>query len=215
MENTTTFQAVINTLPVGGQLVNENGHCGLWTGAFTFMGDSQNRRVGLVYNVDRQSVQYVNADEPTPWFQVDNSNPPHEVTLLEPNEIRSDLVLKVGERSVAAKRQMNMLDEERRDHQKFKALVQDTLHQLWDEHDGDLTDFNGEHFDDLMEALGLEGRKKPYTVTIEVKYSIEVEVEASSEEAAVEMVDEDVSSYIADGIDIGYYEDVDITATEA
>jgi hypothetical protein len=66
-----------------------------------------------------------------------------------------------------------------------------------------------------MEALGLEGRKKPYTVTIEVKYSIEVEVEASSEEAAVEMVDEDVSSYIADGIDIGYYEDVDITATEA
>jgi hypothetical protein len=208
MENTTTFNEVVAVLPTGSQLMNENGHYGLWTGAFTFMGDSQNRRCGLVYNVDRQSVQYVNADEPSPWA-IPNTE------RMVPDEIRSDLVLKIGERSVAAKRLQNMLDEERRDHQKFKALVQDTLHQLWDEHDGDLTDFNGEHFDELMEALGLEGRKKPFTVTIEVKYSIEVEVEASSEEAAVEMVDEDVHSYICDGIDLGYYEDVDITATEA
>jgi hypothetical protein len=211
MENTTTFNEVVAVLPTGGQLMNENGHHGLWTGAFTFMGDSENRRCGLVYNVDRQSVQFVNADEPSPWSVIEGNDP----ALMESNEIRSDLALKVGERSVAAKRLQNMLDEERREHQKFKALVQDTLHGVWDEHDGDLTDFNGEHFDDLMEALGLEGRKKPYTVTIEVKYSIEVEVEASSEEAAVEMVDEDVSSYIADGIDLGYYEDVDITATEA
>lgn len=211
METTTTFNAVVNTLPVGGQLMNENGHSGLWTGAFTYMGDSQNRRCGLVYNVDRQTVQYVTADEVSPWIQVEGNSP----DLMESNEVVNDLVMKIGERSVAAKRHMNMLDEERAAHQKFKALVQDTLHQMWDEHDGDLADFNGEHFDELMEALGLEGRKKAYTVTIEVSYTIEVEVEASSEEAACEMVDEQSTEYIQDGIDLTYPDSIEFTATEA
>lgn len=211
MENTTTFLSVVEGRSIGTQLVNENGHSGLWTGAFTFMGDSQDRRCGLVYNVDRQSVQYVTADEASPWTPVEGNSP----DLLEFSEVVPDLVMKVGERAVAAKRYMNMLDEERAAHQKFKALVQDTLHEVWDDNEGDLSGFDGDQFDELMEALGLEGRKKPYTVTIEVSYTIEVEVEASSEEAACEMVDEQSTEYIQDGIDLSYPDSIEFTATLA
>jgi hypothetical protein len=68
---------------------------------------------------------------------------------------------------------------------------------------------------ELMQNNGLEGLTRKFTVTVHVNYTFEVEVEATSEDEARDLVDNDVYDYIRDNIDLSYYDDVDIEATEA
>ena len=76
--------------------------------------------------------------------------------------------------------------------------------------DSDYNDLN-----ELMQNNGLEGLTRKFTVSVHVSYTFEVEVEATSEDEARDLVDNNVYDYISDNIELSYYDDVDIEATEA
>lgn len=105
-----------------------------------------------------------------------------------------------------------------------KALVA-SLRNVLDSLQSDLADWaesnlaafecSYDELHELMQNNGLEGLKRKYTVTVHVNYTFEVEVEATSEDEARDLVDNDVYDYIRDNIDLSYYDDVDIEATEA
>jgi hypothetical protein len=67
---------------------------------------------------------------------------------------------------------------------------------------------------DLMLENDLEGLKRTFSVTIEVSYTVEVEVEASSEDEARDLVDNDVVDYLQDNIDLSDYNNTDLWVSE-
>ena len=68
-----------------------------------------------------------------------------------------------------------------------------------------------QEFSEMLESVGLEGLKRNYNVVLRVTYSVEFEVEATSEDNARELVDEDTYDFISEHIDTGYFDDYEIT----
>lgn len=73
-------------------------------------------------------------------------------------------------------------------------------------------------YDDLSELLrdnGLEGLSRAYRVTVDVSWSFEVEVQATSPDAAQDDVEENLADHISENIDINYPDNVDLDVNMA
>lgn len=68
---------------------------------------------------------------------------------------------------------------------------------------------------DLMVELELEGLKRSYTVTARVTYEFEVEVEATSDDEAIYVVDNDIYQYANDNVDIGNPDNSEFQVSES
>lgn len=103
-------------------------------------------------------------------------------------------------------------------------LVNRKLSEVTESLQSDLTDWAGHYLtpgdedhnelNELMQNNGLEGLNRTYTVSVSVRYTFEVDVEAVSDDAASELVDNNIYDYIRDNLDISYYDDVDLEVTE-
>lgn len=83
-----------------------------------------------------------------------------------------------------------------------RSLQQDLAD--WAENNLDSGDDSYKELSELMENNGLEGLKRQYIVTVRVTYEFEVEVEASSEDEAQSLVDDDIFTYANDNVRPGW-----------
>lgn len=118
-------------------------------------------------------------------------------------------MLAVGKYAASAVSYQNSLTKAKSLEATYKSEVRDAIVGFYDNH---LDDSKQDEVNDLLESLGLDGISSEYTVTGTVTYTFEVQVEATSEDDAREIVDQQFTSLVCDEIDTDYYDDYDISS---
>lgn len=141
-------------------------------------------------------------------------------TITEANAAVAGLTAKVedlkgqvdgltGERDAAREAR----DRKSFDFTSLKSSLQSALVDFADANlDEDSSSYQDLH--DLMVDNGLDGLKKTFAVTVRVTYEFTVEVEASNDDAASELVDNNLEEHIRNEVDLGYHDDYEITDVE-
>jgi len=206
---TITFANLVENAVAGVELARTSWRgeeeFGIWTGKT----DTHNSLVmTYVFNSSAKMVQPVRADQETDWrIRLDSTNTP--MTLTGVSQL---LVEAVGAERISyqsANRRCSNLEDQ---FNAFKRDAQDALAEWAVTHLDD--DDKRKELSEVMEELGLEGIKRSFTAVVNVTYVVEVEVEATSEDNAREEIDNNLSDYIYDKIDISYYEDYNIDNIE-
>lgn len=205
---TITFAKLVENAEAGVQLVKTdfqgNPVTGYWTGTTLINPSSQ--VMTYVYVTETKQLTAVGMENETDWRIKlgDNGSP---ATLNADNGL---LFLKAAgeERKnyVSANRRADSTSNE---FESFKRQAQEALSE-WASDALDNNEKLLREFSEVMESVGLEGIKRKYVVSVSVTYTTEVEVEATSEEAARDEVDNNLSDYLYDAIDVSYYEDYNI-----
>lgn len=209
---TINFGKLIEDAAIGTQLVKTNAvtnvvENGIWMNSSVEIGSST---YGMVFNTTKESVQMIDHTVNTDWAI-------HKDALGAPmmsDALTVSLLTRLAKERVDYRWASKKYDDAERALRTFKSNAQEALHNYAEEHgiagDSDST----EAFNEMLESIGLEGMKKAYQVTVSVTYSMQFEVEASSEDAASEEVDNNLGEYISDAIDIGYWEDYSIESVD-
>ena len=203
---TITFAKLVENAVAGTELVrtdfNGSEVRGYWTGET--LSNFSGATMTYVYNCGTQKITAIDMESNTDWRirLDDNGNP---VRLTDTGLI---LLAAAGEErknyASATRRAENAVNE-------FDSFKRRAQSELTDWAVNNLTDEEDiQQFSEMMESIGLEGIRRQYTVQVTVTYNVEVEVEATSEEAAREELDNNLSDYIYDAIDVSYYEDYSI-----
>jgi hypothetical protein len=203
---TTTFAQVIDGLPVGARLVRGEDVTGYWTGKIVHVGDGETRS-GIVYNQTTKSINYVPVDDESQWRVSKNFDGSADVTN---NEVVIDLLEKFGDKCILSQANSQVAKKAENDLRTFRNNVQSTLREYAEQYlDDESAEWDELH--DALTGLGLDGLKRTYNVTVRVTYDVEFEVEASSKDAARDIVENDTSSYVTENIDTYYWDDYEIT----
>lgn len=202
-----TFGKLVENMVPGVQLVNNSTtpvSYGIWSGkSLTFNGT----QYGYYFNTDSRKVVSTSWDTITNWAISEHA----DGSPMCVDSLTTSLVEAAAEERMDYIRANKRADVMETDLRKFKSNVQETLHD-WAESSGLDQDENSlREFNEMMEGLGLEGLKREFTVTVRVTYDVEITVEATSEENASYEVDNNLSDYIYDQIDVSYYDDYEIT----
>ena len=205
MEEITFGKLMENVLP-GTELVNNSvspEQYGIWTGKSLTLNE---RQYGFIFNSTVKTMVSISWDTVSHWRIRENSDGSPICIGAVPTLLAEAAGQQRSEMLLANRRAENLESQARR----FKSNVQEALHN-WAEQNIDLSDESKlSDFNEMMSDLDMEGLKQEYTVSITVTYSAEVTVEATSEENAREEVDNNLSDYLYDAIDVSYYEDYEI-----
>lgn len=204
---TITFAKMIENSVNGAELVRTdwqgNEERGIWTGKTYTAEDG--RVMTYVVNLKKQILSPCRFENETDWQPVlDGTGTPAGFTGVPAlmAEIAADERISYVRLNRALGTAQKALDNLKRD--ASSALAE------WAESNID-DDEKRQEFSELLESLGFEGLKRSYNVVLRVTYSVEFEVEATSEDNARELVDQDTCDYVSDNIDISYYDDYEIT----
>lgn len=212
---TTTFAELVKGLPDGAMLRtvhSEHGlQHGIWTGSFALKpsawGD-QHEEVGIVWNVSSSEFAMPVLNKETEWSLEPQVDGEHAMADPETRELAKALGMHKKSSMMLRRR----TDEAESALRKFKSEAHSVLSD-WAEENIDDSSSQWESFSDTLESIGLDGLKRKYEVRVSVTYSLTVEVEAASEDAAGEEVDNNLSDYLND-IDLDYYEDYSIESVD-
>lgn len=209
---TINFGKLIEDAAIGTQLVKTNAvtdvvESGIWMNSSFEIGSST---YGMVFNTTKESLQMIDHTVNTDWaIRKDALGAP-----MMSDALTVSLLTRLAKERSDYRWASKKSDDNERALRTFKSNAQEALHNYAEESgitgDSDST----EAFNEMLESIGLEGLKKRYEVTISVTYNFQVEVEASSEDAASEEVDNNLGDYISDGIDISYWEDYTIESVD-
>jgi hypothetical protein len=211
--NTTsaaTFGDLVKELPFGAVLsqTTKDGRTevGLWTGKTVY---ESGTHYGLVFNQATGAIQRNAYDQETQWVSERG---------LDGNPAKADKevskILDVAGTQFAEKiRYMYLYAGAASELKSFRSKAEAALHD-WAESNLDEDGSEWASFSETLEDIGLEGMKATYRATVQVTYEVEVEVEASSEDNARDELDNNLSYYISDVIDLGYPDDYEIRSIE-
>jgi hypothetical protein len=208
---TINFGKLIADAAIGTQLVKKSANgdveIGIWTNSSFGTGGST---YGLVFNTTREQLQSVDYGYNTDWTIRKNALDVAHVS----DDLTVSLVKRLASERLDCRAASKRADDNDRALRTFKSNAQGALHDYAEEHGITADSDSTEAFNELLESIGLEGMKKTYQVNLSVTYCFSVEVEASSEDAASEEVDNNLGDYISDAIDIGYWEDYSIESVD-
>lgn len=205
---TITFAKLVENAVAGVELVRTNWkgneEFGIWTGK----SDTNNSvATSYVFISSEQNVQSVRLETETDWrIRMDSTGP---ITLTGVSQLLVEAVGAERLSYMSANRRYSNLEQR---FEAFKREAQEALCE-WGENNIDEGGKRTE-FSEMMEGLGLEGIKRNFTASVTISYVVEVEVEAASEDKAREEIDNNLSDYIYDKIDVSYYEDYNIDNIE-
>jgi hypothetical protein len=209
---TINFGKLIEDAAIGTQLVKTNAvteavENGIWMKSNVEIGSGT---YGMVFNTTKESLQMIEHAANTDWaIRNDALGAP-----MMSDALTVSILTRLAKERFDYRWAMKRADDSERALHTFKSNAQEALHNYAEEYgitgDSDRT----EAFNELLESIGLEGIKRAYQVTVSVTYSVQFEVEASSEDAASEEVDNNLGDYISDVIDIGYWEDYNIESVD-
>lgn len=202
---TLTFAKVVENVSAGTELERTNWkgeeEIGIWTGKSVIINGVD---VTYVYNIATKTVQSARVEDQTDWrVRYANNNAPFKLS-----EVGAMLAECVGQERINYVSLNKRLDIVEREFGSFKSNAHELLCD-W-ALGGVLSDESLKEFSDVLESIGLEGIKRDYTVAVTVTYKFDFTVEASSEDAAREMVDNDLLTYIRDEMDSEYWDDYNI-----
>lgn len=98
------------------------------------------------------------------------------------------------------------------------AAMRDGLQTDLAEWAGSNLDSSSDEYRELHEVMvnnGLDGLTRDFNVTVTVSFTVDVTLTATDEDAAREEVEDNLTDYLSDHIDLSYPDDVDVSVYEA
>lgn len=135
-------------------------------------------------------------------------------SITEANSAITELTQAKETLALRVEQLTNELDALRGAHRRLISSLQYDL-KAFAESNLEAGDDAYQELSELMVNNGLEGLKRTFKVTVQVRYEFEVEVEATDENEARDEVDNELYTYIQDNVDYSDYSDYDIDAEEA
>ena len=202
-----TFGDVVKDLEVGARLSRTDSdssvHYGLWTGTVS-------EGMSLVFDQTTKTLKWVSLDAESIWTSAPVAG---GIVAYGNQDTVIDLLTVVSAKTLASQANRRLYNEAVSELSLFKSNAQEALVD-WAEGNLDDASSDWSSFSEVLEEIGLEGLKKTYRVEVTVSYNISLEIEASSEDAAREIFEEDSTSFIEDNIDVSYVDDYTVDSVE-